>query len=91
MKIETHGAIGKLVKEVDQITFSGAQSIAQGQTVVYITERCVFELHADGLRLVEVAPGVNVESDILNKMAFRPIIADDLKSMSSSHFVENMK
>jgi len=51
----------------------------------------VFELHADGLRLVEVAPGVDVEDDILNKMAFRPIIADDLKSMSSSHFVENMK
>jgi propionate CoA-transferase len=51
----------------------------------------VFELHADGLRLVEVAPGVDVENDILNKMAFLPIIADDLKSMSSSHFVENMK
>jgi propionate CoA-transferase len=91
MKIETHGAIGKLVKEVDQITFSGTQSIAQGQTVLYVTERCVFELHADGLHLVEVAPGVSVEKDILNKMAFQPIIADDLQLMSSSHFLENMK
>ena len=90
MEIETHGAIGKLVKEVDQITFSGAQAIAQGQTVLYVTERCVFELHADGLHLVEVAPGVSVENDILNKMAFQPIIADDLQLMSSFHFLENI-
>jgi len=89
LKIEVPGAVQKLVDEVEQITFSGKQAMAQDQQVLYITERCVFELKADGLHLSEIAPGVDLETDILQRMAFRPIIDEPLGVMSSAHFMEN--
>ena len=64
----------KFVGEVEHRTFSGPYSVHRGQPVLYVTERCVFKLTPDGLELVEVAPGIDIERDILARMEFRPII-----------------
>ena len=67
----------KFVAEVEHRTFSGAHAAARGQPVLYVTERCVFRLTPDGLELAEVAPGVDLERDILARMEFRPLIPRD--------------
>jgi propionate CoA-transferase len=72
--IERDGKHQKFVDEVEQRTFSGPYAAAQDKDVLYITERCVFRLTREGLELTEVAPGVDVEGDILAKMAFKPIV-----------------
>lgn len=76
----------KFVKQVGQITFNGKYARQQGQTVYYITERCVFELRENGLTLIEIANGMDLERDILGNMHFRPQIADDLKPMDARIF-----
>ncbi|MEJ8858579.1 acyl CoA:acetate/3-ketoacid CoA transferase [Variovorax robiniae] len=72
--IVQEGRARKFCSAVQQITFSGKHAAAQGRRVLYVTERCVFELTAKGLRLAEVAPGIDIERDILAHMSFRPII-----------------
>ncbi len=72
--IETEGQVSKFTDEVEQITFNGRYAAEMGQTVLYVTERCVFRLTAEGLELAEVAPGIDIEKDICAHMAFRPII-----------------
>ena len=66
---------------MEQISFSGRYALETGQEVLYITERAVFRLTPDGLLLTEIAPGVDLEKDILGKMEFRPLISPDLKTM----------
>ena len=61
---------------VEQVTFNGQLAASAGQRVLYVTERCVFRLTPSGLALVEVAPGIDLERDILALMDFRPIVAD---------------
>jgi propionate CoA-transferase len=68
------GDVAKFVGEVEHRTFSGPYSVHRGQPVLYVTERCVFKLTPDGLELVEVAPGIDIERDILARMEFRPVI-----------------
>ena len=63
----------KFVEAVEHVTFSGAYAAARGQSVLYVTERCVFALTPDGLELIEVAPGIDIERDILALMDFRPV------------------
>ena len=74
IRIKRHGEICKLVPHVEQITFSGEQASRQGQEIIYVTERCVFELRDGGLHLIEIAPGVDLQRDILDRMQFSPII-----------------
>ncbi|MFT3779168.1 MAG: acyl CoA:acetate/3-ketoacid CoA transferase [Ottowia sp.] len=64
----------KFVAEVEHRTFSGRHAAAQGKEVLYVTERCVLELREDGLVLTEIAPGIDLERDVLAHMAFRPLI-----------------
>jgi propionate CoA-transferase len=64
----------KFVEEVEQITFSGKYAREGTQTVLFVTERCVFSLSPEGWELIEVAPGIDIERDILAHMKFRPII-----------------
>lgn len=86
LKIEQHGAVRKLVEQVEQITFSGNQAVAQNQEVYYMTERCVFRLEDDGVHLIEIAPGVDLKADILDRMGFAPIVAEPLEPMNAAHF-----
>jgi propionate CoA-transferase len=74
MKILSEGKIKKFVKNCDQITFCSQFAGPQGQEVFYITERCVFKLIGGKLELIEVAPGVDIDKDILAQMEFRPVI-----------------
>jgi propionate CoA-transferase len=67
----------KFVEAVEHVTFSGAYAAARGQGVLYVTERCVFALKPEGLELIEVAPGIDIERDILALMDFRPLIPHD--------------
>lgn len=90
LKIVQEGKYKKFIKEVEQVTFSGEYAVENNQPVKYITERAVFELGEDGLVLTEIAPGVDLEKDILNQMEFKPIIADNLKEMDPRIFKEGI-
>ena len=68
--IEKEGTIPKFVEEVKSISFSAKRAIANGQKVLYVTERCVFRLTPKGLKLIEVFPGVDAEKDILSHLPF---------------------
>ncbi|EFN0583872.1 acyl CoA:acetate/3-ketoacid CoA transferase [Escherichia coli] len=85
LHIAQSGQIPKLVTQVEKITFSAAYAQQSGQEVLYITERAVFQLTAEGVELIEIAPGVEIERDILPYMAFRPIIKHP-RLMESSLF-----
>lgn len=87
LRILEDGSKIKFKEQVGHITFSGDYSIEKGtQKVFYITERAVFQLTQEGLTLIETAPGVNLEQDILGKMEFLPVISPDLKEMDPRIF-----
>lgn len=83
--ITQEGRNKKFKKDVEQITFSGSYALSVNQPVLYVTERAVFRLTPEGLELTEVAPGIDIEKDILAYMDFRPIIKD-VKPMDSRIF-----
>lgn len=86
LTVTKHGAIRKLVGKVDQITFSGAEALKRGQEVLYVTERAVFRLTPDGVALIEIAPGVDLQRDVLDQIAFAPVVPSALATMQAQHF-----
>lgn len=74
LRILREGKARKFVAAVEHRSFSGAEAVKRGQPVLYVTERCVFRLGPRGLALTEIAPGIDIERDILAHMEFRPII-----------------
>ncbi|MCA9445213.1 MAG: hypothetical protein KC964_30770, partial [Candidatus Omnitrophica bacterium] len=86
--IRQEGKAAKFIEKVQQITFSGKQARESGRPILYVTERCVFELIEEGLLLREVAPGIDIERDILGRMEFRPILPDEIKTMDSQIYSE---
>jgi propionate CoA-transferase len=88
LRIWRDGAVAKFVDEVGVVTFNGAQANARGQSVLYITERCVLRLGHEGLELIELAPGVDLERDVLARMGFRPQLAPDLHEMDAAIFTD---
>ena len=90
LKILQEGAIKKLVPAVQQITFSAKFATETEQNVLYITERAVFKLMKEGMTLIEIAPGMDLQKDIIDQMGFTPIIAEDLKEMDSCIFREEL-
>ncbi|MFB9263865.1 acyl CoA:acetate/3-ketoacid CoA transferase [Bradyrhizobium erythrophlei] len=78
----------KFVAAVEHVTFSGAVAIKRGQRVLYVTERCVFALTEGGLELTEVAPGIDIERDILARMDFKPLVPRDPVLMDPRIFHE---
>ena len=85
LRIVQEGRSRKFVKQVGQVTFSGAYARQAGQPVLYVTERCVFRLTDRGLTLTEVAPGIDIDRDILAHMDFRPTV-DNPKLMDARIF-----
>lgn len=76
LAIAREGNVRKFVREVEHRTFSGSYALERGQPVLYVTERCVFQLTPSGLELIEVAPGIDIDRDILAHMDFEPVVRD---------------
>lgn len=90
LTIVQEGKVKKFIQEIPEITFSGKIALERGLDVRYITERAVFTLKADSLHLVEIAPGVDLEKDILAQMDFTPVISPDLKLMDTRLFFDDV-
>ncbi|GAB5511262.1 MAG: acyl CoA:acetate/3-ketoacid CoA transferase [Hyphomicrobiales bacterium] len=87
LSIEKYGRIPKFVDQVREVTFAGALAAATGKPVTYITERAVFQLTETGLELIEIAPGVDLQKDILDRMQFAPRVSESLTLMPAHCFV----
>ena len=86
--LDEEGSGKKFVQEVEHRTFSGEQALKSQQEVLYVTERCVFRLEEKGITLVEIAPGIDLEKDILSQMDFQPVVADYLALMDARIFAD---
>ncbi len=80
-------ALRKFVHEVEHRTFSGPVAVERGQPVLYVTERCVFRLTPQGLELIEIAPGVDLQRDILELMDFEPLMPEPPRLMDKRIFL----
>jgi len=74
LRIIKEGRVAKFVKQVDQVSFAAQEARKAGSDALFVTERAVFRLQAQGIELIEAAPGMDIERDILNQMQFRPHI-----------------
>ncbi len=88
LTIPQEGRVKKFVQQVEHVTFSGAHAMKTGQQVLYVTERCVFQLVEQGMELIEIAPGVNLERDILAHMDFKPLLNGQPALMDERIFQE---
>jgi len=86
LQISAEGHTKKFKERLDQISFNGDIAMEEERKVLYITERCVFQLTPKGLQLIEVAAGIDVQKDILEQMEFKPLIANNLKLMDKDFF-----
>lgn len=86
--IDEQGRGPKFLKEVEQVSFSGKYAQENDQNILYVTERAVFDLHEGKVRLIEIAPGIDLQKDVLDQMEFEPEIAEDLKEMNPDIFKE---
>ncbi|MBB2185040.1 acyl CoA:acetate/3-ketoacid CoA transferase [Gluconacetobacter liquefaciens] len=84
--IEREGKIAKIVDELEQISFSGPRAIAQGQEILYVTERCVMQLTPDGLMVTEIAPGIDLQTQILDQARAPLLISPTLRLMDAGLF-----
>lgn len=89
IRINEEGSKQKLVESVEHITFSGSFARKNNQEIYYVTERAVFKLEEQGLTLIEIAPGIDLEKDVLGQMAFRPLISENPKTMDLSIFSQH--
>lgn len=76
LHVRQEGSIRKFVPRVQQVTYSGPFAIEEGRTARFVTERCVLELTEDGMRLLEVVEGIDLERDVLARMGFEPVGGD---------------
>lgn len=88
LHIGSEGRERKFVADVEHRSFSGFEALRRAQQVLYVTERCVLRLREGGLELIEIAPGIDLQRDILAHMAFRPMIASSLRNMDTCLYRE---
>ena len=86
LQIRKEGKVRKFVNELEQVSFSGKRAIAREARVVYVTERCVLELRPEGLVVTEIAPGVDLERDVLGQIECSVSVASDLRQMDARLF-----
>jgi acyl CoA:acetate/3-ketoacid CoA transferase len=84
--IDKEGRIPKFVPKVDQVSFSGRRAVMQGQHITYVTERCVIRLLPEGLTVTEIAPGIELQRDIMDQAATPLRVAPDLREMDARLF-----
>jgi propionate CoA-transferase len=84
--IRKEGRHRKFVPKLEQVCYSASMGRERGQVALFVTERAVFRVGADGLELIEVAPGIDLERDVIAQMGFRPRVAPDLKPMDARIF-----
>jgi propionate CoA-transferase len=87
LEIVKEGRSRKFIEKVEQITFNGLDAAKREQNVLFVTERAVFHLTTEGLELIEIAPGIDLERDVLAHMGFKPILRD-VKTMDPGLFQE---
>jgi propionate CoA-transferase len=90
LRIDQEGSERKFLKQVEQKTFSGGFAAKNKKPVLYVTERCVFNLTEEGMELIEIAPGVDLQKDILDKMGFTPIIKGTPRLMDARIFRDEL-
>ncbi len=86
LTIVREGKIRKMVKNVAQLSFNGPMARKKKQEVVIVTERAVFELCEEGVKLIEIAPGIDLQTQVLDRMDFKPIVSENLKLMDAALF-----
>jgi propionate CoA-transferase len=89
LTILQEGKSKKFIGDVDHVTFSGRMAQQRGQQVLYVTERCVLRLTSEGLEVIEVAPGIDLNKDVLEQADFPLIVSPDLKTMDAAIFSES--
>jgi propionate CoA-transferase len=87
LKIVKEGKVKKFIQQVEQITFNGRESVNRKQQVLFVTERAVFHVGEDGMELIEIAPGIDLERDVLAHMDFKPVIKN-VRTMDAGLFQE---
>jgi propionate CoA-transferase len=85
--IRQEGRYPKFINQLEQITYNGDFGWHRGQEILFITERAVFRRQADGLAIIEYAPGVDLETHIMDQMEFRPLVSSELREMEQSLFL----
>jgi propionate CoA-transferase len=83
LRIDREGKIAKVVPEVDHVSFSGKRAVEKGQEATYVTERCVMRLTAEGLEVTEIAPGIDIERDVLAQAATPLKVSPNLRTMDA--------
>ena len=86
LEIVQEGRHRKFVPAIEQICYNAAFAAEEGRVALFVTERAVFDVGPNGLRLIEIAPGIDLEKHVLAQMAFRPEVAADLKTMDARLF-----
>jgi propionate CoA-transferase len=86
LRIAKEGKNKKFVPEVEHVTFSGRRALEQKQRALYITERCVLSLEPEGLTVIEIAPGIDLERDVLAQAGFPLVVSNDLRQMDHRIF-----
>ena len=88
LHINQEGSLIKFVNQIKQVSYNGKIAREKGQKMHYVTERAVFELRPEGLTLTEIAPGIDIQTQVLDLMEFTPRISPDLKEMDMAIFME---
>lgn len=90
IKILNEGKYKKFIKKVEHVTFSGEYGADIEQNILYITERAVFKLAGRSVKLIEIAPGIDINKDIIDQMEFKPLISDNIRQMDPAIFKKGM-